>query len=97
MQTRGPDQALPNPGGKAVASCVPGYGPRDLTGDLQRHREQSDATVTAPPGGYPTTVGGNPNPPAERQVSDEEYTGVAVQAPGPYSMATRWVGGGANY
>ena len=93
----GPDQALPNPPGKQVQSSAPDSGLRDLSGDLQRHREQNDATVTCPPGGYPETVGSNPNPPADRQVSDEEYTGVSVAAPGPYSQATKWVGGGANY
>lgn len=94
MLTRGPDEALPDPGAKHVPSLAPGPGPRDLSGDLQRHREQADASVTAPPGGYPTTVGGNPNPPADRQVSDDEGT---VQAPGPYSQGTRFIGGGANY
>ena len=97
MLTRGPDEALPNPEGKHVPSLAPGHGPRDLSGDLQRHRDQPDATVTAPPGGYPTTVGGNPNPPADRQVSDEESTGIAVQAPGPYSQGTKWIGSGGNY
>lgn len=94
--TAGPDEALPNPPGKHVPSMAPGLGPRDLSGDLQRHRERPDASVTAPPGGYPTTVGGNPNPPAVRQSSDDD-TGGAVQAPGPYSEGTRWIGGGANY
>lgn len=97
MAANGPDEAPPNTPGKHVPSIAPGPGPRDLSGDLQRHRDQPDASVTTPPGGYPTTVGGNPNPPAERQVSDEEYTGVAVQAPGPYSQGTKWIGGGARY
>lgn len=88
---------MTSPGSKAVASMAPGAGPRDMSGDLQRHRDQSDASVTTPPGGYPTTVGGNPNPPAVRQTSDDDMTGVAVSAPGPYSLASKWVGGGANY
>lgn len=95
MLTRGLDDALPNPPGKHVPSIAPGRGPRDLSGDLQRHRDQPDASVTTPPGGYPTTVGGNPNAPADRQVSDEDTN--AVQAPGPYSQGTKWIGGGANY
>ena len=78
-----------------MPSIAPGPGPRDLSGDLQRHRDQPDASVTAPPGGYPTTVGGNPNAPADRQVSDEDTN--TVQAPGPYSQGTKWIGGGANY
>jgi hypothetical protein len=89
MLTRGPDEALPNPDGKHVPSLAPGRGPRDLSADLQRHRDQPDASVTKPPGGYPETVGGNPDAPADRQVSDEPDTGVAVSAPGPYSQATR--------
>jgi len=97
MLTRGPGEALPNPEGKAVPSIAPGPGPRDLSGDLQRHRDRPDASVTEPPGGYPVTVGGNPHPPADRQVSDEADTGVEVAAPGPYSQATKWVGGGARY
>jgi hypothetical protein len=84
-------------GGKAVGSTAPGAGSRDMSGDLQRHRDRPDASVTCPPGGYPQTVGGNPNAPADRQTSDDGMTGVAVQAPGPYSQATQWVGGGANY
>jgi hypothetical protein len=84
------------PTGKAVTSSAPGGGPRDLSQDLQRHREQSDATVTCPPGGYPTTVGGNPNAPDVRQTSDDD-SGGPVLAPGPYSQATQWAGGGANY
>jgi hypothetical protein len=85
-----------SPAGKAVPSAAPG-GPRDISGDLQRHRDQTDAVVTRPPGGFPTTVGGNPNAPEVRQTSDDDMTGVATQAPGPYSQATAWVGGGANY
>lgn len=92
-----PEQALSNPPGKAVRSTTATANLRDLAGDLARHRVGSDAKVTKPPGGYPRTVGGNPNAPADRQVSDQEYTGVEVQAPGPYSLATKWVGGGANY
>jgi hypothetical protein len=95
--TRGPDEALPEPNGKAVASLAPGPGPRDISADLRRHQQAPDAAVTAPPGGYPLTVGGNPNPPADRQVNDDECDGVGVAAPGPYSLATKWVGGGANY
>lgn len=95
MITRGPDEALPT-GGKHVPSVTPGPGPRDLSADLQRHRDKPDASTTEPPGGYPTTVGGNPNPPAERQTSDDD-TGGTVQAPGPYSQGAKWIGGGANY
>lgn len=84
-------------GAKAIQSTAPGAGPRDIAGDLQRHRAQTDASVTSPPGGYPQTVGGNPNAPTDRQTSDDGMTGVATQAPGPYSQATKWVGGGANY
>jgi hypothetical protein len=76
---------------------APGAGPRDISGDLQRHRDQPDASMTTPPGGYPVTVGGNPNAPADRQTSDDGMTGVDVAAPGPYSLATKWVGGGADY
>jgi hypothetical protein len=90
-----PGEALPNPGGKAVASAAPGAGPRDASGDVARQWEGNDARLTAPPGGYPQTVGGNPDGPAKRQVSDEDETGVTVQAPGPYSQATQWIGGGA--
>lgn len=82
---------------KAVPSMAPGAGPRDLSGDLARHRDQSDASVTCPPGGYPQTVGGNPNAPADRQASDQDDTGVATTSPGPYSTATQWHGMGANY
>lgn len=95
MQDQGPAQALPNPPGKHVPSSAPGAAVRDLSGDLQRHRETTDATVTTPPGGYPVTAGGNPDPPADRQASDDGMTGVAVSAPGPYSQGTKWVGGGA--
>ena len=94
--TRGQDDALPNPEGKHVPSLALGPGPCDRSGDLQRHREQPDATVTMPAGGYPTTVGGNPTAPAERLTSDED-SGGAVQAPGPYSQGTKWIGQGANY
>lgn len=87
---------MSSPAGKAVASAAPG-GPRDISGDLRRHRDQTDAVVTAPPGGYPVTVGGNPNAPADRQTSDDDTAGVAIQAPAPYSQATAWVGGGGNY
>jgi len=87
MLTRGPDEALPSPAGKAVPSVAPGSGPRDMSGDLARHREGNDARLTAPPGGYPETVGGNPDKPADRQVSDEDDTGVATSQPGPYSTA----------
>jgi len=97
MLTRGPGEALPEPAGKAVPSLAPGTGPRDASADLARHRDGSDARLTQPPGGYPETVGGNPDPPGDRQVSDEDETGVTVQAPGPYSQATKWIGGGANY
>lgn len=97
MLTRGPDEALPVPKGKEVPSIAPGAGPRDLSADLQRHRDQPDASVTRPPGGYPETVGGNPDAPADRQVSDDASTGIDVAAPGPYSQATKWIGGGANY
>lgn len=90
-----PDQAVPR-SGKAVPSAGPGAGPRDLSGDLHRHRAQPDASVTTPPGGYARTVGTNPDAPAVRETSDG-MTDVAVQAPGPYSQATKWVGGGANY
>lgn len=96
MITRGPDEALPNDGGKHVPSTVPGQGPRDLSVDLQRHRDKPDASVTEPPGGYPTTVGTNPNAPADRQVSDEG-SGVATSAPGAYSTATQWTGQGGGY
>lgn len=96
MLTRGPDEALPNPQGKHVPSIAPGPGPRDLSGDLQRHRDKPDASVTDPPGGYPTTVGGNPNPPAERQTSDDD-NGVATSGPGPYSTATQWHPQGGGY
>lgn len=88
---------MAGPNSKAVPSMAPGVGLRDMSGDLQRHREQADASVTTPAGGYPVTVGGNPNPPADRQTSDDGTTGVDVAAPGPYSQATKWVGGGANY
>ena len=94
MLTRGPDEALPDPRGKHVPSLAPGRGPRDLSADLQRHRDQPDASVTTPPGGYPQTVGGNPDAPADRQMSDD---GNAVSAPGPYSQGTKWIGGGADY
>ena len=83
--------------GKAVTSTAPGAGPRDLSADLQRHRDQPDATVTRPPGGYPETVGGSPGAPADRKTSDDGMAGIAVSAPGPYSMATRFTAGGANY
>lgn len=91
-----PNEVPPNPTGKQVPSMAPGAGPRDLSGDLARHREQPDASVTQPPGGYPTTVGGNPNAPAERQTSDDSV-GAPAQTPGPYSTATQWAGQGANY
>lgn len=87
MLTRGPNEALPNPPGKHVPSLAPDGNPRDLSGDLARHRQGNDAKVTEPPGGYPETVGGNPNPPAGRQVSDEPETGVSTSQPGPYSTA----------
>lgn len=92
----GPDGAPPNPG-KAVASSAPGAGPQDLSGDLERHRAQQDATVTQPPGGYPVTVGGNPDAPADRQTSEQDDTGVATASPGPYSAATQWTGQGGGY
>jgi hypothetical protein len=93
-----PSQPQPSPqGSKAVQSMAPGAGPRDMSGDLQRHRDQPDAVVTTPPGGYPVTVGGNPNAPAVQQTSDDGAAGAEVSAPGPYSLATQWVGGGANY
>lgn len=58
-----------------------------MSADLARHREGNDARPTAPPGGYPETVGGNPDAPAGRQVSDQPETGVATGQPGPYSTA----------
>lgn len=87
----------PAPAGKAVVSSAPGAGPSDLSGDLARHRALPDAAVTAPPGGFPETVGGNPDAPADQQSSDDDVSCVGFAAPGPYSEATQWVGGGGNY
>lgn len=86
MLTRGPGDAVPAQG-KHVPSIAPGAGPRDASGDLARHRDRADAGPTVPQGGYPETAGGNPDAPADRQVSDEPGTGVATSGPGPYSAA----------
>jgi hypothetical protein len=91
-----PGEALPEPPGKTVPSMAPGASLRDMSGDLQRQRDHADACVTAPPsGGFPQTVGGNPDPPADRQTSDEDDTGVTTTSPGPYEQATKFIGGGA--
>ncbi len=91
-----PDEALPNPPDKTVPSMAAGANLRDMSGDLARHRDHADACLTTPPaGGYPRTVGGNPDPPAVRQTSDEDYTGVTTTSPGPYEQATKFIGGGA--
>lgn len=92
---RGPDGAPLGTPGKTVPSSAPGHRLRDMSGDLARHRDGSDARLTQPFGGYPQTVGASPDAPAQRQTSDEDTTGVAVASPGPYSQATKWIGGGA--
>jgi hypothetical protein len=76
----------PADGGRHVPTSVPGAaGPSDLSGTLNRIRAQNDVGAT-PAGGYPTTVGGNPNAPADRQTSDSG--GQVAQAPG--TDATAW-------
>lgn len=66
--------------GAHVPSSVPGRGPTDLSAKLAAHRARPDAGPTTPPGGYPTTVGGNPDAPPNEQSSD---AGAQVaQAPG---------------
>jgi hypothetical protein len=66
--------------GAHVPSSVPGRGPADLSAKLAAHRARTDAGPTVPAGGYPATVGDNPNAPADEQSSDDG--GQVAQAPG---------------
>lgn len=82
---------MTNAPGKHVPSVVPGRGPSDLSGNLTAHRDRPDAGPTRPAGGYPETVGGNPDAPAQREQSDT--SGQPSQSPAdqnPWSEATEW-------
>ena len=59
MITAHPANQAP-PDGKHVVSSAPG-GPRDLSGALARQRAGSDARPTVPAGGWPATVGADPD------------------------------------
>lgn len=55
------------PGGKQVASAVAGQGPVDLSTAVARHRSKEAGPTEpqgAPPGGWPQTVGRDPDAPA---------------------------------
>ena len=71
--------------GAHVPSSVPGRGPTDLSAKLAAHRARTDAGVTMPAGGYPATVGGNPDAPADPKQSDAG--GQVAQAPGTDAAA----------
>lgn len=71
--------------GAHVPSSVPGRGPQDLSAKLAEHRSRPDAGPTVPPGGYPQTVGGNPDAPASESSSDAG--GQVAQAPGTDAAA----------
>jgi len=71
--------------GAHVPSSVPGRGPTDLSARLAAHRNRPDAGPTVPAGGYPATVGGNPDAPAAPQQSDAG--GQVAQAPGTDTAA----------
>jgi hypothetical protein len=79
-------------GGRHVPSGVPGQGPADLSAKLAAHRSQDGPSVTpgAPPGGYPKTVGGNPDAPADRQQSDPG--GPPMTAPGTQQLSRQQAG-----
>jgi hypothetical protein len=95
MLTAGPNQAPPD--GKHVPSMAPG-GPRDLSKDLARQRQGSDARLTQPPGGYPETVGKDPGDPSispSRQMPDDPLTAAE---PAAYSVGNSYHAGmRANY
>jgi hypothetical protein len=57
-----------------------------LSASLAAHRARTDAGPTVPAGGYPQTVGGNPDAPADVEQSDPG--GQVSQAPG--SEASAW-------
>lgn len=75
----------PAAGGKHVPSAVPSQGPRDLSGALARHRAR-EAGPTEPPGvpagGWPATVGADPDAPAGVQASDR-WTGDPMTSATP--------------
>jgi hypothetical protein len=71
--------------GAHVPSSVPGRGPQDLSAKLAQHRNRADAGPTVPPGGYPQTVGGNPDAPDVPEQSDPG--GRVAQAPGTDAAA----------
>lgn len=90
MLTAGPGQAPPD--GKHVPSMAPG-GPRDLSADLARQREGSDARLTEPPGGEPETVGLEQGPEGvepSRQMPDDPVTSAE---PAAYSVGNSFHAG----
>jgi len=78
---------LAQPDGAHVPSGVPGAGPSDLSARLAAHRAADGPSVTtgAPPGGYPATVGTNPDAPADRRQSDQG--GPPMTAPGAQALS----------
>lgn len=84
----------PQPG-KHVPSVVPGQGPTDLSAALDRHRSRTDAGPTEPPGGYPQTVGVNPDAPEQRLMSDS--AALTSPTPNASSSPTAFPPNGASY
>jgi hypothetical protein len=90
------------PGHKHVPSSAPGQGPVSAVGRLNKHREAEQGPTTTdssstPPGGWPETVGDNPNPPAERLASQDQGVEVTGGEPGVSSWATAFPPVGGNY
>ena len=71
-------------GSKRVKSTTAGRALRDMTPDLSRHRTR-DAGPTVPPGGWPATVGADP----------DAKKGIAPSA--RWTTAVGDVGGPADY
>jgi hypothetical protein len=82
---------------KAVRSSAPDGRPRDLSSDLERHRDRLDAGPTQPPGGWPQTTGRDPDAPAGVEPSSA-WSGdpLSSATPQAYSSGSAFHGGG-NY
>lgn len=93
---------VPAGGGKAVPSAVPSQGPRDLSAAVARHRAR-EAGPTEPPGvpagGWPATVGTDPDAPPGITPSDK-WTGdpLTSATPDSFQQGAAWTtGSGGNY
>lgn len=75
-------------GGKHVPSAVPiaGTGPTDASKQVNRHKGVNEG---------PTTVGKNPNPPAQRLASENEA--LTSGTPAATTQATSFPPYGGNY